>query len=76
MNGKGADLDQVARITGAASQVDNVTTLVALSATLIHRGVACSGILNGAQDCHVTTARAHTGGLSVELLADTGPFPL
>jgi hypothetical protein len=48
MNGKGADLDQVARIAGAASQVDNVTTLVALSATLIHRGVACSGIFNGA----------------------------
>ena len=76
MGGLPADLDQVAHIAGAASQADNVTTLVALSATLIHRGVACSGILNGAQDCHVTTARAHTGGLSVELLADTGPFPL
>ena len=76
MNGKGADLDQVAHIAGAAPQVDNVTTLVALPATLIHRGVACSGILNGAQDCHVTTAGAHTGGLSVELLADTGSFPL
>ena len=48
MNGKGADLDQVAHIAGAASQVDNVTTLVALLATLIHRAVACSGIFNGA----------------------------
>ena len=48
MNGKGTDLDQAAHIAGAASQVDNVTTLVALSATLSHRGVACSGIFNGA----------------------------
>ena len=48
MNGKGADLDQVAHIAGAASQADNVTTLVALPSTLIHRAVACSGIFNDA----------------------------
>jgi hypothetical protein len=48
MNGKGADLDQVAHIASAAAQADNVTTLVALLATLIHRAVACSGIFNGA----------------------------
>ena len=76
MNGKGTDLDQGAHSAGAASQVDNVTTLVALTATLINRGVACSGMFNGAQGRPVTTAGAHTGGLSVELLADTGPFPL
>ena len=48
MNGKGADLDQVAHIAGAASQADNVPTLVALPTTLIHRAIACSGIFNGA----------------------------
>jgi triosephosphate isomerase len=72
MNGKEADLDEVAAIAGAASQIANVTIMVALPATLINRASGFSGISIGAQNCHTKSSGAHTGDLSAEMLADAG----
>ena len=72
MNGKSADLDQVAAIAAAASVVSDVKTLLALPATLIQRAADLKGIDVGAQDCHVGIYGPHTGDLSAEMLADAG----
>ncbi len=74
MNGLGADLDQIARLD-AAHPAPGCEVLICPPATLLERMSAAArgtAIMTGAQDCHPAASGAHTGDLSVAMIADAG----
>lgn len=73
MNGRLADLPEIAAISEAARTYPNVDVALGLPATLIApaAGVA-PGFALGGQDCHWAASGAHTGCLSVAMLKEAG----
>lgn len=74
MNGRLADLDQLAKIASAYPD-PACDVLLCLPATLIHTAAARlsdTSVIVGAQDCHCAASGAHTGDISAVQLADAG----
>ena len=73
MNGTRATLGELSAIALAAQQAGNVDVAIALPATLIApAGAAAPGLTIGAQDVHAAPSGAHTGCLSVAMIAEAG----
>lgn len=75
MNGLSADLSQLEAMAGQYDDAlkGKIDLLVCVPATLLSRAFDKShGISIGAQDCHGQASGAHTGDISVEMIADTG----
>ena len=73
MNGARATLGELSAIALAAQQAGNVDVAIALPATLIApAGAAAPGLTIGAQDVHAAPSGAHTGCLSVAMIAEAG----
>lgn len=73
MNGKLAELDDIAAITTAATAHPSVDTALCIPATLIRSAAErFSNMAIGGQDCHMAVSGAHTGCISAEMLADAG----
>jgi triosephosphate isomerase len=75
MNGRAADLAQIAAIRDMAGEAAGAEILVCPPATLIMDAARlCAGSLVGvgAQDCHPAEDGAHTGDISAEMLKDAG----
>lgn len=74
MNGLGADLAELTALI-AAHPGPACDMLICPPAPLIHRAAAVadgSALMIGAQDCHPAPHGAHTGDISVAMLADAG----
>jgi triosephosphate isomerase (TIM) len=74
MNGRLADLDQLAAIATNFPE-PACDLLICLPATLIHPAatrLSGTSLMIGAQDCHSTAAGAHTGDIAAVQLADGG----
>ncbi|HKH80721.1 MAG TPA: triose-phosphate isomerase [Methylovirgula sp.] len=77
MNGRGADLAEIAAIRAAvvAGRAGQAEILVCPPATLlmdVARLCAGSPVALGAQDCHPAEGGPHTGDISAEMLKDAG----
>jgi triosephosphate isomerase len=74
MNGRLADLDEIAKIAATFPE-PACDLLLCLPATLIHAAttkLSGAAVMIGAQDCHTAPSGAHTGDLSAVQLADAG----
>ncbi|MEG3086540.1 triose-phosphate isomerase [Sphingomonas sp. PB4P5] len=73
MNGGRATLGELSAIALAAQDADGVDVAMAVPATLIMPAVvAAPGLAIGAQDVHAAAQGAHTGCLSVGMIAEAG----
>ena len=73
MNGTRATLGELHAIALAAQQAGNVDVAIALPATLLApAGATAPGLTIGAQDVHAAPSGAHTGCLSVAMIAEAG----
>ena len=73
MNGSKAALAELAGIAAAAKSHPGLDVAICPPATLIAPAVAAvPGFAIGAQDCHWNASGAHTGCLSVAMLAEAG----
>lgn len=73
MNGLRSDLDEIAEIARGASLYSGVDAGLCVPATLIAVAAQISPNLSiGAQDCHHGNHGAHTGCLSVPMIAEAG----
>ena len=75
MNGRPADLAEVAAIRASAPESGGAELLVCPPATLLLEAARlCAGspVKVGAQDCHPGECGAHTGDISAEMLKDAG----
>ncbi len=77
MNGRGADLAEIADIRAAvvAGGAGRAEILVCPPATLLREAARlCFGspVAVGGQDCHPAESGAHTGAISAEMLKDAG----
>ena len=69
MNGTGRALDQLSAI--ADGTPEGIEVVIAPPATLLDRA-RDRGVATAGQDCHAEAKGAHTGDVSVEMLADAG----
>jgi triosephosphate isomerase len=73
MNGGRAALGELSAIAIAAQDAENVDVAIAVPATLIMLAVgAAPGLAIGAQDVHAAAHGAHTGCISVGMIAEAG----
>ncbi|MEN2786681.1 triose-phosphate isomerase [Sphingomonas qilianensis] len=73
MNGSLAALAELRAIADAAQDAGGVDVAIAVPATLIAPAVAMApGLAIGAQDVHAAPRGAHTGCVSVDLIAEAG----
>jgi triosephosphate isomerase (TIM) len=77
MNGTCASVDQIEAIAKGYTQSLNhiLDMMVCPPATLLCAAVKAvgeSGVMIGAQDCHVETGGAHTGDISADMIRDAG----
>ncbi|MEQ8444745.1 MAG: triose-phosphate isomerase [Pelagibacterium sp.] len=77
MNGTGAALEQIARLSTLLQEAGNIDSEVLLCppATLVYRAAQVaegSPIRIGGQDCHANPSGAHTGDVSASMLLDAG----
>jgi len=73
MNGNLASLAEVSAIAEAAREAAGVDVAVCPPFTLIAPAVTRSGgLMIGAQDCHWAASGAHTGNVSVAMIAEAG----
>ena len=82
MNGTGAALEQIARLSTLLQEAGNIDSEVLLCppATLVYRAAQVaegSPIRIGGQDCHANPSGAHTGDVSASMLCllYTSPSP-
>ncbi|MEF0863522.1 MULTISPECIES: triose-phosphate isomerase [Rhizobium] len=74
MNGLLSDLNEIAAIAVAADDA-KAEAIICPPATLIDRAASIargSKLRIGGQDCHVSSAGAHTGDIAADMLADLG----
>lgn len=77
MNGTSASLGEVSRLAEllANGEPPRCTIVICPPATLLAQlttQASAAGIVSGGQDCHVAANGAHTGDISVAMLADAG----
>lgn len=75
MNGQKADIAEIEKIAATASGYENVDAGLCVPATLVSLASAAGAdgsFIVGGQDCHMQKSGAHTGCISVDMLADAG----
>ncbi|MEO1732035.1 MAG: triose-phosphate isomerase [Pseudomonadota bacterium] len=74
MNGTQPALDELSALAAACPE-PAVSVVICPPATLLHRAAQAMSdhaIAIGAQDCHAAASGAHTGDISVDMIADAG----